>query len=233
MKLKCLSSGSIGNCYLLECNNEILILDCGISIKDIKVGLNFDLSKVVGCVITHSHKDHSLSAETLKNMGIKVWQPYKYEVEMQRIQRRYFGEFMIKNFSVPHDDEPCCGFLIECPNGEKLLYATDFEYIKYSFKKMGIHHLLIECNYQNEYVDRSADNRKHVLKGHAELQTTIGIVKDNADSLKTVILCHLSKENSNPEECIAEVKKVVNPGVYIDYARKGFDIELRTDECPF
>lgn len=227
MKIKVLSSGSVGNCYLLEHNSEILILDCGISIKDIKIGLNFDLSKVVGGVVTHSHKDHSLSAETLKNMGIKVWQPYKYEIEMQRIQRRYFGGFMIKNFSVPHDDEPCCGFLIECPNSEKLLYATDFEYIKYSFKKMGIHHLLIECNYQNEYVDRSADNRNHVLKGHAELQTTIGIVKDNADSLKTVILCHLSKENSNPEECIAEVKKVVGSGVYVDYARKGFEIELK------
>lgn len=230
MKLKCLSSGSIGNCYLLECNNEILILDCGISIKDIKVGLNFDLSKVVGCVITHSHKDHSLSAETLKNMGIKVWQPYLYE---NKKQCNCFDGFMGRCFEVPHDDESCCGFLIECPNGEKLLYATDFEYIRYSFKKMRIQHLLIECNYQNEIANRSAENRNHVLRGHAELQTTIGIIKDNADSLKTVILCHLSRENSNPEECVTEVRKVVNSSVYVDYARKGFEIELRTDECPF
>lgn len=227
MKLNCLGSGSSGNCYILENDNEILILDCGLSIKDIKIGLNFDVSKVVGCVVTHAHHDHDKSVNDLKLMGIKIWQPYLYEAEMKRTQRRYLGNFVIRNFDVPHDDEPCCGFLIECPNSEKLLYATDFEYIKYSFKKMGIHHLLIECNYQNEYVDRSADNRNHVLKGHAELQTTIGIVKDNADSLKTVILCHLSKENSNPEECIAEVKKVVGSGVYVDYARKGFEIELK------
>lgn len=29
IRLKVLSSGSIGNCYLLEADNEVLILDCG------------------------------------------------------------------------------------------------------------------------------------------------------------------------------------------------------------
>ncbi len=55
MKLKVLSSGSIGNCYLLECNNEILILDCGIPIKDIKIGLDFNLGGIQGVLVTHAH----------------------------------------------------------------------------------------------------------------------------------------------------------------------------------
>ncbi len=233
MTLKCLASGSSGNCYLLECENEILILDCGIGIKDIKIGLNFDLSKVVGCVVTHSHADHSKSAEELKKMGIRVWQPYLHEVEMQRVQRRYFGGFMVKNFSVPHDGEPCCGFLIECSNGERLLYATDFEYIKYSFKKIGTQHMLIEANYQKKYVEKSASHREHVLRGHADLETTIGIVSDNTDSLKNVILCHLSRENANPEEMVAEVKKVAK-NANVDFARKGETYLLRSvSECPF
>ena len=223
MKIKTLSSGSIGNCYLLECDNEILILDCGISIKDIKIGLNFNLTNISGCIATHKHSDHIKSAKDLQNMGIKVWQPY---LDENKLQKKKFGGFTVRSFDVPHDDTECCGFLIECPNGEKLLYATDFEYIKYSFKKMRIQHLLIECNYQNEYVDKSAENKNHVLKGHAELQTTIGIIKDNADSLKTVILCHLSRENANPIEMIEEVKKVVKSDVYVDYARKGFDVDM-------
>lgn len=223
MTFKCLSSGSIGNCYLLECNNEILILDCGISIKDIRIGLNFDLSKVVGCVVTHSHKDHSKSVDDLKCMGIDVWQPY---LDEKKIQRRYFGGFSITSFDVPHDDTDCCGFLIECQNGGKLLYATDFEFIKYSFKKMRVQHLLIECNYQKEYVNEEAENKSHILRGHAELRTTLNIVRDNSDSLKTVILCHLSQNNANPTECVAEVQKIVNPTVYVDYARKNFEIEL-------
>lgn len=165
-------------------------------------------------------------------MGIRVWKPYEHEVEMNRVQRRYFGGFMVKNFSVPHDDTPCCGFIIECPNGDKLLYATDFEYIKYSFRKLGIQHMLIEANYQNKYVDKSAENRSHVLRGHAEICTTIGIIKDNVDSLKTIILCHLSQENANPEECKAEVEKVAKCPVYV--ARKGLEVELTNgNECPF
>lgn len=231
--LKILATGSSGNCYLLSTETETLILDCGLPIIEIKKGLNFDLSKVVGCVVTHAHHDHDKSADNLKNMGIRVWQPYLHDIEMQSVQRRYFGGFTVKSFSVPHDNEPCCGFLIECPNREKLLYATDFEYIKYSFKKLGINHLLIEANYQKQYVEDSANNRSHVLKGHAELQTTIGIVKDNlTDSLRNVILCHLSEKNANPEECVAEVQKVVK-NANVDYARRGLEIELRNSDCPF
>ena len=232
MKLKCLSSGSEGNCYFLSDGNETLVLDCGISAKEIKKGLNFDLSKVVGAIVTHSHQDHSLSAEALENMGIDVWQPY---LEEEKVQRRYFGGFMVRCFDVPHDGVPCRGFLIDCPNGQKVLYATDFEYIGYSFKKWKIHHLLVECNYQKKYVEQSAQNRSHVLRGHAELDTTIGIIKANTtDSLETVILCHLSKGNSNPSECIAEAQKVANSGVFVDYARKGFEVELKDSyECPF
>lgn len=56
MKIKCLGSGSSGNCYLLTASNgETLILDCGIGIKDIKRGLNYDLRRISGIVATHSH----------------------------------------------------------------------------------------------------------------------------------------------------------------------------------
>ena len=163
-------------------------------------------------------------------MGIKVWQPY---LDEQKIQRRYFGGFMVRNFDVPHDDVPCVGYLIECPNGERLLYATDFEYIRYSFKKMKIHHALIECNYCKELVDIEAENRTHVLRGHAEMRTTLSIIEDNKDSLQNVILCHLSKENSDSNRMLAEVQNIV-PMANVSVAVKGLEVELRNKgECPF
>lgn len=55
MKLKVLTSGSSGNCYLLESDSEVLILDCGIPIKDIKIGLGFELGGIQGVVVTHAH----------------------------------------------------------------------------------------------------------------------------------------------------------------------------------
>jgi phosphoribosyl 1,2-cyclic phosphodiesterase len=55
LTLTTLSSGSAGNCYLLQSETETLILDCGIPIKEIKKGLNFDLRRVSGVLVTHSH----------------------------------------------------------------------------------------------------------------------------------------------------------------------------------
>lgn len=227
LKLKVLATGSSGNCYLLSTENETLILDCGIPIMEIKKGLDFDLSKVVGCVVTHSHKDHSQSADELKKMGIPVWKAY---INGSKMECRHFHSFKVQVFDVPHDDEICCGFYIKIGE-QKFLYVTDFEYIKYSFRNQQIQHLLIECNYQNKYVEKSATNREHVLRGHAELKATIGVVKDNADSLKNVILCHLSRENANPQECVEEVQKCVK-NANVDFADKGkeFDLEMG---CPF
>lgn len=231
MTLKCIGSGSSGNCYILTCNNEKLILDAGLPIKAIKQGLDFDLQGIQGILCTHKHLDHSLSVDDFKKMGFDVWQPYLGENKMQR---RYFGGFMVRSFDVPHDNEPCVGYLIECPNGEKLLYATDFEYIKYSFKKMSLHHILIECNYQQELVDRDLPNYEHKIRGHCSLSTCKEFIKVNAtDSLQTVILCHLGRETAEPEECINEIKSIV-PGANVCVAERGLEVELRKKgECPF
>lgn len=56
MKLTCLGSSSAGNCYLLQADNGgTLILDCGISIKEIKKGLNWDIRGIKGVIISHTH----------------------------------------------------------------------------------------------------------------------------------------------------------------------------------
>ena len=55
MILRCVSSGSSGNCYILTCGNEKLILDAGLPIKAIKQGLGFDLGGIQGVIISHAH----------------------------------------------------------------------------------------------------------------------------------------------------------------------------------
>lgn len=169
--------------------------------------------------------DHSKSVIDFRKMGVSVWQPYTDNVRLRR-----FGNFSVQAFQVPHDNMDCYGFYIKV-DGQKMLYVTDFEYVPVSFRKIGIQHLLIECNYQNKYVEKSASNREHVLRGHAELQTTLVVVKDNANSLKNVILCHISNGNGNPYEMVKEVQKYVK-NANVDFAEKGKEFSL-TDECPF
>lgn len=53
--LKTIATGSSGNCHALIADNEILLLDLGVSAKEIKRAINFRVMDISGCLVTHSH----------------------------------------------------------------------------------------------------------------------------------------------------------------------------------
>ena len=55
LKLKCCGTGSKGNSYALMSQSETLILDCGIPIKEIKKGLDWNIRGIKGMIISHAH----------------------------------------------------------------------------------------------------------------------------------------------------------------------------------
>jgi phosphoribosyl 1,2-cyclic phosphodiesterase len=55
MKIKTLSSGSHGNCYLVDDGNTQLLLELGIPWKKIRQVLNFQTSGISGALVTHEH----------------------------------------------------------------------------------------------------------------------------------------------------------------------------------
>lgn len=241
MILKCLGSGSQqGNCYLLDSRNEVLILDAGIPIKQIKKGLNWDISKVVGVLCSHAHLDHAKAVKDFENMGIQMFNPKYLEILCdgkypERFHVRY-GDFDVNAFALTdkngkfmHTNNdgsecPCYGFLIEHEDMGKLLYITDTELVKWRFS--GINHILISCNYQKKYISDSA-KRNHVLRGHMELETVKDFIKANkSNALRTVILCHMSGDSCNVEECFAEVQNVCGEGVNVVVVRKDLEVEL-------
>ena len=173
-------------------------------------------------------------------MGIPVFKPYENKEPINlngwngTIQAFDLtdkdGKFMHTN--ADGSECPCYGFLITHPDLGRMLYITDTELVKWRFKY--INHILISCNYQRKYIDdENIAKRNHVFRGHMELETVKEFIKaNNSDSLQNIILCHLSNDNSNPEECKAEVEKVGKCPVYV--ASKGLEVELRNgNECPF
>nr|DAG52237.1 MAG TPA: hypothetical protein [Caudoviricetes sp.] len=242
MRLKCLGSSSAGNCYLLTSDNrETLILDCGIPIKDIKKGLNWNIRSVVGCIVSHAHSDHSKSVKDFNDMGIPVFKPYITEKPMKIGN----GDFRIQAFDLTTLDGrwthtnadgsecPCYGFLITHKEMGKMLYITDTELIKWRFK--GINHILLGTNYDKDLVN--VDNQSkanHVFRGHLSIDTACEFVKsNNSNDLQNVIMCHLSSKNADKELFIEKMKKVAG-NANVDVAEPGKEWLLRNpNECPF
>lgn len=241
MKLKCIATGSTGNCYTLTSDSgETLILDCGIPIKEIKKGLNWNVKDVVGVLCTHKHLDHSKSLNDFKSMGIPIYAPY-LKIDYMSMN---MGEFTVKPFDLTtidgnwtHTDangEPCpiFGFLIAHKEMGKLLYITDTELIKWRFKD--INHILLGVNYDKGLVDTDNPKANHVFRGHLSVDTACDFVKANdSDSLQNVIMCHLSSENADKDSFIEKMKNAVN-GANVDVAVAGKSWDLKNpSECPF
>nr|DAR47320.1 MAG TPA: YycJ-like MBL-fold protein [Bacteriophage sp.] len=244
MKLKCIATGSTGNCYTLTSDSgETLILDCGIPIKEIKKGLNWNIRNVVGCIVSHVHSDHSKSLNDFNSMGIPVFAPYeKFE---PHFYTKIYGEFEVKDFPLTTTDNrwthtnadgtpcPIYGFLITHKEMGRMLYITDCEVVKWKFRD--INHILLGVNYDKDLIDRDNTGKaNHVFRGHLSIDTACDFVKANhSDSLQNVIMCHLSSENADSGSFIEKMKKVAY-GANVDVAERGKECILRKgDECPF
>lgn len=241
LTLKCIGSGSDGNCYLLYHGEDVLIVDCGLSMAEIKRGLNYKITGIKGVIISHDHFDHSHSLKDFRKMHIPVHAPYEQAVKKpQKIQ---FGDFKIT--ALPLLDKemerwqhtngdgsecPCYAFLIEVDN-QKILYVTDTKLLVWNLGKWHIDHLLIGLNYIPENLSRDEFKTKHILTGHMGLPTVQEIVKTN--NPRTVILCHLSRGNADKAKCIEEIKKVAG-NAYTDVAEGQKEWNLYGhNECPF
>lgn len=224
MKFRCLGSGSSGNCYILENDSEALIIEAGIPFMTVKKALDFNINKIVGVLVSHQHLDHAKYSAEYEKAGIPVFKPYESDIERQV---RTYGEFVIKSFPLVHD-VPCCGFLIQHPETGRVLYASDTEYIKYRFRDLS--HIMIECNYDDDSIDKDLPNYAHVLQGHMSLNTCKGFIAANKSaSLRNVILCHLSMRNADADKFEKEIKEVVDDSVIVGIAEKGmvFDLNLK------
>lgn len=227
MFVRCIGTGSQkGNCYALYDNDgKILLLDLGLARKEILKGIDFNVSDVVGAVVSHEHGDHAKAVKDFENMGIPVFKPFD-ETKACHLKIGY-GNFGIQAFRVPHDGVPCYGFYITV-DGHRILYATDYLHLPVSFRTKRLTNMIVECNYQKEYLNKESPKYDHQIKGHCSLDTLIEkVIKENMTSdLRTVILCHLSGDSADPYECLSEVQKVVGDGVKCACAAAGETVEL-------
>lgn len=188
MEFRILASGSRGNSYLLITNsNKRILVECGIRFKELQKSLHFTLHKIEGCLISHSHKDHSLCAKELLHRGINIYTSKGtadalnlsgYNLHIIRAKQQFkLANLMILPFDTIHDDPEPLGFLIfEKETRHKLLFATDTAYIPYKFNNLT--HIAIEYNHDREYLKENMENGninpelvKRIMQNHMSKQS--------------------------------------------------------------
>ena len=132
------------------------------------------------------------------------------------------GSFKVTPMEVPHDQTPNFAYIIEFPDGSRLLYATDFSYLPYRLTSWHINFFLVECNHIADMVDTSEAKYKHSIRGHSELSTVCEMLRvDKPPDMRNVILCHLSEGWSDPDRMKSEIQQVAGKWVNVDVARAG------------
>lgn len=245
MKLKVLYSSSHGNCYILESPTGSLLLEAGIPWKGIQNGLNYDLSNVLGCLITHEHKDHSKSILEVIGAGIDCYisngtavaigiknTKNNYRVKIIKSQLQFIvGDFAVMPFNSEHDASEPLGFLIQYkPTKEKLLFITDSYYCKYKFK--GLNYIMVECNYIKETLDANIEAgyiheamKSRLLQSHFSLENCKQFLMANdLSKCRKIILLHLSDSNSNALRMVKEIKELT--GIKPVIADTGLEVSL-------
>lgn len=215
MEIIPIASSSNGNCYYISDGSSHLLIECGIRIDKIAKAIPVNLTELNGCLISHEHKDHSLSASkllrychifaskgTLEELSIES---YKYKQhEIKRNQALRIGTFAVIGFNVQHDAKEPLGYLIYSEaTKEKLLFATDTFYIQSKFAKLN--YIMIECNYAKEILKKNIDGGKipkvvanRLYSSHFELENVKEFLKANdLSQVKAIYLMHLSDGNSD------------------------------------
>ena len=226
-----LASGSNGNCYYIGNKNEAVIIDIGISNRQLtervkRAGLS--IKKIKALFITHEHTDHvkGMRIVTEKN-SIKAYSTKKtYEKTRKDFRSKkinYFlpgdtvkiGSITVHSFSKQHDAIEPVSFRVEI-DGLNVAILTDLgvacnnvkDHLKVcnaAFLESNFEHdLLLSGKYPAFLKQRVSSDYGHLSNNQA-----YELVKELEDSpLKTIFLSHISEDNNTIDLALNNFKSL-------------------------
>ena len=221
LQIASINSGSNGNCYYVGNANEAVLIDAGISCREIEkrmARLDLSLNRVKAVFISHEHTDHTrgvsvlsrkyklpvyISSSTHLNSGLFLDKELLFGIE--HLKPVTIGELTIKPFNKLHDAADPYSFNI-IANQLTIGVYTDIgsacEQVINHFKEC--HAVFLEANYDEYLLDNGhyPFHLKQRIKsdtGHLSNSQALELFKKHkAPFLSHLILSHLSKENNNP-----------------------------------
>ena len=227
-----LGSGSAGNCALIESRGCRLLVDGGLSAKQITARLasvGVEPSMLDGILLTHEHADHVGGLRVLcKKTPIPVYctrltaeMLRKEELALHPDVRQFqagagftIKDIDVQSFSVPHDAVDPVGFTFH-HGSDSLGFLTDLGKCTNLARERvkGVSTLVIETNHDEKTLQ--ADTRRpwslkqRIMSIHGHLSNAaaatevVGLLEHG---LNRAILCHLSRDCNSPELALGEVR---------------------------
>jgi phosphoribosyl 1,2-cyclic phosphodiesterase len=216
-----LNSGSNGNCYYVGNDREAILVDAGISCREIErrmKRLGLDMQKVKAVFVSHEHWDHIRGIPVLAKkhrLPVYITPPTQLNGGLilddtcakafNAFEPIAIGELMITAFPKLHDACDPYSFMITC-NGVKVGVFTDIgspcQHLVSHFKQC--HAAFLESNYDEDML-HNGRYPYHLKKrisggnGHLSNRQALELFKTHRPSFMThLFLAHLSKENNCP-----------------------------------
>jgi phosphoribosyl 1,2-cyclic phosphodiesterase len=219
-----LGSGSGGNSAVVECGGARLLIDAGLSAKQLCLRLSrlgIQPEQLDGILLTHEHGDHVRGLEVfLKKHPIPVFTTpaTRKVVQIQGMQGGVWKTFetaqtftigaaTIQSFTVHHDAVDPVGFVIS-HNSRQLGVVSDAGHVTRSMtdRLRGLHGLFVEANYDDDLLEadtkRPWSTKQRISSRHGHLSNTqvAELIREIAHpQLCRVVLGHLSSDCNKPD----------------------------------
>lgn len=249
MRFQVISSGSKGNLTYIETANTRVLLDAGISLREIARRTDVDLCNIDAILITHEHSDHVsfLHSIAKKTNAVIYVEKETFEVIKSKNKNSFVGmkvcfiegnkkykinDLTIYTMIMSHDCSCCFGYIF-IDGDESLAYITDTGFVSIPYIKLlkKVDSLIIEANHDVEMLmqsDRQWYLKERILsvKGHMSNVICAEIVNKVLEEKKVgqIILAHISEECN--EEKLA-IDTIINgiEGEYIPSIRVAYQKE--------
>jgi len=236
MHVTILGSGSAGNCALVETEKTRLLIDAGLSARQMVARLalcGVNPIEIDAILLTHEHSDHA--------SGLNVWcrqfatpvyansltiEVLKCEAPKSRKDWRAFvtgSDFCIKDiavqtFTVPHDAVDPIGFVLHhrrCALG----FLTDLGFATKLVQQRlrAVQTLIIETNHDEKLLQNDAKRpwavKQRIMSRHGHLSNASAstVIADLLGAnLRRAVLGHLSRDCNRPELAVEAVRERTN-----------------------
>lgn len=211
MKFSLLASGSKGNCCVVTCGNDNIIIDCGSTKRYLTQcfdTLQYDYKKTNALLVTHAHSDHISQLKMFQDMPTYASCDLtsNHFTKVSAFQEFQINDIKITVLPMSHDSPNTVGYVLTW-HDKKMVYVTDTGYIKEEVKEY-IHnadYYIFESNHDIEMLmqtTRPIYLKQRIINDNGHLcndDASNILAQVMGNKTKEIVLAHISQEGNTRE----------------------------------